>query len=535
MAAIDVTRAEFEALQRKVQEIEENTVSIGEQFEKFQEVHTEVESKVGMHDDYNLEYTEKIRQLEGMNLESKFHDVAIAIRKFDAMNIEETFKHMADAVTRVQVQVTNDKAEFERLELKGIGGKIEELQRQAKPQPTEATAALMRELEEKVLASTVKSLGKLKGEFDVVKLQVTENIGLNDEKFKKIDEQMTKGANDRKGRIVDRKTFHSSMSKFSGSEGEPEIRGFAFQLRQFLSKDDHYLEMMAWLEGIDGEFTSDIAKAKKTEMEGTWQFDEMDQQFYQMLVATAVPKSTAAHKLMALEKRSGIPRGMMAYHDFTRELLGSTASTRTMIANRVRNPAPITSMDDIEVRLLQWEADLEQFMVYEGELSSTIKMGILKDMVPEAVRQVIRQQKPDSFDKLKQVLKDEAKEHRDLTNSKKLRSKGLHVAEGERWGPRLEDAPSDQPDEPLFVWNAQLNSFVPALAEAEEQTYVWDMNLYTFVPSKGKGKGKGNWQMKGGSKGNGWQPKGGGKGKGRKKFQSQRLSKNLLKHLHQLL
>ena len=303
MAAIDVTRAEFEALQRKVQEIEENTVSIGEQFEKFQEIHTEVESKVAMHDDYNLEYTEKIRQLEGMNLESKFQDVAIAIRKFDAMNIEETFKHMADAVTRVQVQVTNDKAEFERLELKDVGGKIEELRRQAKPQPTEATAALMRELEEKVLASTVKSLGKLKGEFDVVKLQVTENIGLNDEKFKKIDEQMTKGANDRKGRIVDRKTFHSSMSKFSGSEGEPEIRGFAFQLRQFLSKDDHYLEMMAWLEGIDGEFTSDIAKAKKTEMEGTWQFDEMDQQFYQMLVATAVPKSTAAHKLMALEKR----------------------------------------------------------------------------------------------------------------------------------------------------------------------------------------------------------------------------------------
>ena len=243
MAAIDVTRAEFEALQRKVQEIEENTVSIGEQFEKFQEVHTEVESKVAMHDDYNLEYTEKIRQLEGMNLESKFHDVAIAIRKFDAMNIEETFKHMADAVTRVQVQVTNDKAEFERLELKDVGGKIEELRRQAKPQPTEATAALMRELEEKVFASTVKSLGKLKGEFDVVKLQVTENIGLNDEKFKKIDEQMTKGANDRKGRIVDRKTFHSSMSKFSGSEGEPEIRGFAFQLRQlFFSKDDHYLD-----------------------------------------------------------------------------------------------------------------------------------------------------------------------------------------------------------------------------------------------------------------------------------------------------
>ena len=61
-----------------------------------------------------------------------------------------------------------------------------------------------------------------------------------------------------------------------------------------------------------------------------------------------------------------------------------------MIANRVRNPAPITSLDDIEVRLLQWEADLEQLTVYEGAPSDTIKMGILKDMVPESVRQVIR-------------------------------------------------------------------------------------------------------------------------------------------------
>ena len=50
--------------------------------------------------------------------------------------------------------------------------------------------------------STVRSLGNLKDEFDVVKLQVAENIGLNDEKFKMIDKQMAKGANDRKGRIV---------------------------------------------------------------------------------------------------------------------------------------------------------------------------------------------------------------------------------------------------------------------------------------------------------------------------------------------
>ena len=60
-----------------------------------------------------------------------------------------------------------------------------------------------------------------------------------------------------------------------------------------------------------------------------------------------------------------------------------------MIANRVRNPTPITSMDDIEVRLMQWEADLEMQKVYESGPTETIKMGIVKDMVPESVRQAV--------------------------------------------------------------------------------------------------------------------------------------------------
>ena len=155
MAAIDVTRAEFKALQERDQKVEGDNVSIGEQSEKFVDHHTEVANRVKMHEEFNREISEKIRQLDGMQ-----QDVANAIRKFEAMNIEATFKVMADAVTRVQLQVTNDKAEFERLELKDVGGKIEELQRQDKPQPTEASAELMRELEEKVIASTVKSLGQ---------------------------------------------------------------------------------------------------------------------------------------------------------------------------------------------------------------------------------------------------------------------------------------------------------------------------------------------------------------------------------------
>ena len=458
MAAIDVTRAEFNALLERVSFLSGEVSDVGSQFEKTRDRYAELENQVTAQYRRDSDLDADIRELESLNIAEKLtalSDELTCMQLQMTKDKTELVQQQRDAVgasdqerratnASVEMRMETEKSTCEQ-ELQEVGAKITELQSQGTPQPTEATATLMRELEEMVVASTARSLGKLKDEFDVVKLQVTENIGLNDDKFKKIDEQSAKGANDRKGRNVDRKTFHSSISKFSGSEGEPEIRGVAFELRQFLSKDDHYLEMMAWIEGIDGEFTKEIAEAKKSEMEGVWQFEEMDQQFYQVLVATAVAKSTAANKLMALEKRSGIPRGMMAYHDFTRELLGSTVSTRTMIANRVRNLVPIISLDDIEVRLLQWEADLEQLTVYEGTPSDTIKMGILKDMVPKSVRQVIRQQKPDSFAKLKQVLKDEAEEHRELTGAKKLKSKGLHAAEGDRWGPRQEDLPHDNP------------------------------------------------------------------------------------------
>ena len=176
MAAMDVTRAELAALQRKVQEIEVNTVSVGEQFEKLQDDHTTVKSQVEMCEDYNKENSENIKQLEAMNIGSTLQDVVNEIQKFEALNIETTLKELKDALTNVQLRVTNNKAEFESFELKEMGDKVEELRSQAKPQPTEATAGLMRELEEKVFASTVKSLSKLESAFEVVKLQVTENI-----------------------------------------------------------------------------------------------------------------------------------------------------------------------------------------------------------------------------------------------------------------------------------------------------------------------------------------------------------------------
>ena len=224
MATMDATRAEFAALQWKVQEIEVNAVSVGEQFEKFQDDHTAVKSQVEMHEDYNKEHSENIKRLEAVIVGSTLQDVVNEIRKFEALNIETTLKELKDSLTSVQLQVTNHKAEFDNLELKEMGDKVEELRSQAKPQPTEATAELMREPEEKVFASTVKSLSKLESAFEVVKLQVTENIGLNDEKFKKIDEQMTKGRATGRGGLL---TARLSTRRYPSSPAPRASQRFA--------------------------------------------------------------------------------------------------------------------------------------------------------------------------------------------------------------------------------------------------------------------------------------------------------------------
>ena len=179
MAAIDVTRAEFEALLTRVTSVEGIAVDVGDQFEKSKEKHTELVSNAVLQGGHTSEHAEKIKKLEEMGIEAKFAELVDKMKKFESLNVESTIKDIADEITRMQLQMTNEKAEFEQLqrdaigasearieqekstreqELQDVSSKVLELQKQSKPQPAEATAELMRELEEKVGASTARSL-----------------------------------------------------------------------------------------------------------------------------------------------------------------------------------------------------------------------------------------------------------------------------------------------------------------------------------------------------------------------------------------
>ena len=121
MAAVDVTRAEFESLLARVTSIEGEALDVGDQFEKFKEKHTELSSSVVMQGSYNSEQAEKIKKLGEMNIEAKFTELVEKIQKFEEMNVESTIKDITNEITRMQPQMTNEKAELEQLQRDAVG------------------------------------------------------------------------------------------------------------------------------------------------------------------------------------------------------------------------------------------------------------------------------------------------------------------------------------------------------------------------------------------------------------------------------
>ena len=91
----------------------------------------------------------------------------------------------------------------------------------------------------------------------------------------------------------------------------------------------------------------------------------MNPKLYQILCDCSLPKSTAQQELMALEGRDSI-RGTYAYWDFTRELTGSTESSKQALAVRVRNPPKAASIEDLDVKIMQWEEDLKSHEHFES-------------------------------------------------------------------------------------------------------------------------------------------------------------------------
>ena len=147
--------------------------------------------------------------------------------------------------------------------------------------------------------------------------------------------------------------------------GESEMRSFVFSLRMFLSEDKRYLELMDVLENLDEELEESIVeKLKETNgvrdgVEGFPDIEDMNVQLYQILCDSAIPKTPAHNKIMALERREAV-RGLYAYWDFTRELSGVNETSKQALAERVRLPEKAVDLDDLDIRLIQWEEDLKR-------------------------------------------------------------------------------------------------------------------------------------------------------------------------------
>ena len=57
---------------------------------------------------------------------------------------------------------------------------------------------------------------------------------------------------------------------------------------------------------------------------------------------------------------------MYAYWDFTRELTGLTESSKQALADRVRNPPKAASIEDLDVKIIQWEENVNSHELFES-------------------------------------------------------------------------------------------------------------------------------------------------------------------------
>lgn len=161
MAAVDVTRAEFEALVVRVTRVEGMAVDVGDQFEMFKETFTEVANHVTTQ---SSEYGDKFRKLEAICIEASFADLVEKMKTFENVNVESKVKDVAEEIDQVKQRMTTEKEDIEQLqrdatgaseariemekanreqELREVNSKVDELQKQSKPQPSEATEDFM--------------------------------------------------------------------------------------------------------------------------------------------------------------------------------------------------------------------------------------------------------------------------------------------------------------------------------------------------------------------------------------------------------
>lgn len=122
---------------------------------------------------------------------------------------------------------------------------------------------------------------------------------------------------------------------------------------------------------------------------------------------------------MALEGRESIRR-MYAYWDFTRELTGSTGSSKQALADRVRNPPKAASIEDLDVKIIHWEEDLKSHELFESGgadggddedgvkkvkmiMPESMKLSTVKKMLPKEVMDVVKLHNPKSYQALRDI------------------------------------------------------------------------------------------------------------------------------------
>ena len=341
---------EFEEMKTRVDELAATMTELGTALDKDAEKLSDFVRIHGGHID-------RVEKLEEKDLQTKEIVEGIVMEGYQ---IDEKFEGVTKTIAGVD-EVVN----YLMTTVVELDAKLETLDRNG-PSLIDARSSLKVWME-KTFATSAQSLTTYADLTKWVEGRFTEVSEGMDKLRADFDKRPVYAGEDRRpkdtsSRIVDRKNFKEKVNRFEGKGGELEVKSFIFSLKMFLTDDRKFLEILKALEKrdqeVDGAYVKELA-------EKGYNISDLNSQLYQILCDCAVPKSTAQQKLMALEGREEI-RGLYAYWDFTRELTGSTESSKQALADRVRNPPKASSVEDLDVKIIQWEEDLKTHELFES-------------------------------------------------------------------------------------------------------------------------------------------------------------------------
>ncbi len=164
------------------------------------------------------------------------------------------------------------------------------------------------------------------------------------------------------------------------NDGKPEtFDNWRFKMHQFLTKDETYVDLLKWIEGLRAEVVPEVVEqhGKDKGIDMKW----YNSQLWAVLTMNCI--GDALGQIKNLEQDTEV-RGVNAWLRVTRDFRGMSAQRLIGLVGRVFAPTRVKRIADVTLALEKWESNLIEYQHHGGTVMPEFaKMYAIRHFVPE--------------------------------------------------------------------------------------------------------------------------------------------------------